>query len=161
MATNSLNRLGFSQEEGYGYEVRAALIHMLPFEDRARWHFLGKNATWLQSFCKEQNRTAVAHIEWIRRAHPHWLIFPTILCILMASGVGALAQDSEQVALADPVPDSLYRSQPATVEPPPPPPEELGDALMLHQRYQAAIEVLMARRHAVPMYGTRWESHTR
>jgi tetratricopeptide (TPR) repeat protein len=58
----------------------------------------------------------------------------------MMSATAAFAQDSEQVALADPVPDSLYRSQPAPVEPPPPPAEDLGDALMLHQRYQAAIE---------------------
>lgn len=76
----------------------------------------------------------------IRRAHPHWLIFPAILCISMASAVVTLAQESGQLALADAMPDPLYRSQQARVEPPPPTPEELGDALMVHQRYQAAIE---------------------
>lgn len=76
----------------------------------------------------------------IRRAHPYWVIFSAVLCFSMASAVVALAQDSEQVALATDVPDTLHRTQPAQIEPPPPTPEELGDALMLHQHYQAAIE---------------------
>jgi tetratricopeptide (TPR) repeat protein len=68
------------------------------------------------------------------------LILPAVLCFLIAGAVVALAQDSEQVALATEAPDTLYRSQSARVDPPPPTPEELGDAFMVHQRYQAAIE---------------------
>jgi tetratricopeptide (TPR) repeat protein len=75
----------------------------------------------------------------IRRVHPRWLIYPAILCFWVASVLVARSQDSNQFALADAVPDTLYRSQTARVEPPPPTPEELGDALMLHQRYQAGI----------------------
>jgi tetratricopeptide (TPR) repeat protein len=75
----------------------------------------------------------------IGRAHPHWLIFPAVLFFSMASAGFAPAQNSDQLALATEAPDTLFRSQPAHVEPPPTP-EELGDALMLHQRYQAAIE---------------------
>jgi hypothetical protein len=36
--------------------IRAVSIHVLPFEDHARWHFLEKNATWRSRFCREQNR---------------------------------------------------------------------------------------------------------
>jgi tetratricopeptide (TPR) repeat protein len=57
----------------------------------------------------------------------------------MASAGVAPAQDSDKFALAAAVPDNLYLPQPAHAELPPPP-EELGDALMLHKRYQAAIE---------------------
>lgn len=76
----------------------------------------------------------------IRRVHPHRLIFPAILCISAASAVVALGQETEQVALADTPPDNLHLSQPAHVVPPPGSPAEIGDALMLHKRYQAAIE---------------------
>ena len=34
----------------------AVSIQVLPSEDHARGHFLGKNATWCLRFCKEQNR---------------------------------------------------------------------------------------------------------
>jgi len=41
---------------------------MMPFEDHARWHFLGKNATWPQPFCKEQNRNRCSDCLVNRRA---------------------------------------------------------------------------------------------
>ena len=76
----------------------------------------------------------------IRRAHPDWLIFPAVLLLSIAGAVVGHSQDSDQVALAAEVPDALYRSQTVRLESPPPNPEELGDAFMLHQRFQAAIE---------------------
>ena len=51
---------GWNQaEELHGNEdtgFRAVSIHVLPFEDGARWHFLEENVTWRRGFCKEQNR---------------------------------------------------------------------------------------------------------
>jgi len=76
----------------------------------------------------------------VRRAHPHWLIYPAVLYFSLANGLVAFAQDSDEVALATPETDTLHRTQLAHVEAPPPDPEQLGDAFMLHQRYQAAIE---------------------
>jgi len=38
------------------FQSRAVSIQMLPLEDDGRWHFLGKNATWAQAFCKQRNR---------------------------------------------------------------------------------------------------------
>jgi predicted Zn-dependent protease len=76
----------------------------------------------------------------IQRAHLFWLIYPAVLLFSIAAAVVGHSQDSEQVALATEAPDTLYPHQPVRLDPPPPTPEELGDALMLHQRYQAAIE---------------------
>ena len=78
----------------------------------------------------------------IRRAHPDWLIFPAVLLLSIAGAVVGHSQDSDQVALAAEVPDALYRSQTVRLESPPPNPEELGDAFMLHQRFQAAMRLL-------------------
>jgi len=75
----------------------------------------------------------------IRRIRSRRLLYAGVLCFWAASAPVARSQDVEQVALAAPDPDALYRSQTARIDPPPPTPEDLGDALMLHQRYQAAI----------------------
>jgi phosphoribosylformylglycinamidine cyclo-ligase len=44
---------------------RAVSIHILPFEDCARWHFLEKNAIWPQAFCIEQNRNRCSAVQQI------------------------------------------------------------------------------------------------
>jgi len=47
---------------------RAVSIQMLLSEERTRWHFLEKNATWPRGFCKEQNRNRCSVTRRIRPA---------------------------------------------------------------------------------------------
>lgn len=75
----------------------------------------------------------------IRLAPPRRPIYFGVLCVLMASAAVALSQDPNPVTISTAAPDTSYRPQPKREEPPATP-EELGDTLLFHQRYQAAIE---------------------
>jgi pentatricopeptide repeat protein len=68
--------------------------------------------------------------------HLRWLIYPALVAAVITSGI--LAASAQAPSLS---PSSATPSAPTTTVPTPPPaPEELGDAMMHHQRYQAAIE---------------------
>jgi len=74
-----------------------------------------------------------------RVVKPASLFVLGLVSLLLASPDPVRAQSAPQVPAAAPAP-TAPTAKPASVPAPPPTPEEVGDTLVVHQRYQAAIE---------------------
>lgn len=89
----------------------------------------------------------------MRRSDKRLLPILTLMAAIVSTPGPSLAQ-SPAAQLPDATPDPVAQTTTTTTLPKTPPtPEQLGDALMAHQRYQAAIE---AYKKALPDDATVW-----
>jgi hypothetical protein len=94
-----------------------------------------------------------------RRSRTAIVVFSVLLAASLARF--AQAQDLTQNLAQNPdssIPEAV-QSQPPDIQPGfRPTQEDIGDALMTHQRYQAAIEAYQKASLSSPLSGTRWAS---
>ena len=97
-----------------------------------------------------------------KRQLPALTLMAAIVCpsgLVFAQSSPVPAPDQRRRPLR-PIPFQNPLTTSTTLPKSPPSPEQLGDALMAHQRYQAAIEAYKKAPPTIRLCGTRWASPT-